>query len=293
MRLSRRSLLRYLILSAASLGVSQLQIDKLGSVLASSTAPPVLWLNGSSCSGCSVSLLNAVNPSIDSVLTQTINLQFHPTIMSAAGDLAVNALSAARNTGGYVLVVEGAVPTAQAGRYCIVYEQDGTPVTMLDAALALAENASHIVAVGSCASFGGVSGACPDTHAQGLGSALGRAVINLPGCPAHPDWIIGSLVALLTGTPVQLDEFGRPTVFYTSTVIHERCPRREREDASSFAQHELCLEELGCKGPRTHADCDTRKWNNGLSWCIGANALCIGCTEPDFPAFPFHGGGGD
>jgi hydrogenase small subunit len=116
-------------------------------------------------------------------------------------------------------------------------------------------------------------------------------VINLPGCPAHPDWIIGSLVQVLTGPLPALDSYSRPTAFYKSQVIHDRCPRRETEEASRFGQVGRCLEELGCKGPHAHADCDTRKWNNGQNWCIGANGLCIGCTEPDYPAFPLHAGG--
>jgi hydrogenase small subunit len=278
-------------MSAAALGVSQLQIDRLDSVLASTTAPPVLWLIGSACTGCSVSLLNATNPTIDTVLTQTINLKFHPTLMAAAGDLAVNALSTTRQAGGYVLVVEGAVPTASSGRYCYVYDENGAPVPMLTAVKSLAANASTVVAVGTCASFGGMAKACPDTAAQGLSTALGRSVVNLPGCPAHPDWIVGSLVALLTGTALPLDSNSRPTAYYKTSVIHSRCPRRDGGDASQLGQPG-CMEGLGCKGPTAHADCDTRKWNNGRNWCIGANALCIGCTEPSFPAFPFHHNGG-
>jgi hydrogenase small subunit len=292
MRLSRRAFMRYVALSAAALGVSQLQVDRLGSVLAATAAPPVLWLIGSSCTGCSVSLLNATNPTIDTVLTQTINLKFHPTLMTASGDLAVNALSAARQAGGYVLVVEGAIPTGSSGRYCYVYDENGSPITMLSAVQSLAANASAVVAVGTCASFGGIAKACPGTGAQSLSTTLGRSVVNLPGCPAHPDWIIGSLVALLSGSAVPLDSDGRPTAFYKTEVIHERCPRREAGDASQLGQSG-CMEELGCQGPRSHADCDTRMWNNGRSWCIGANALCIGCTEPSFPAFPFHQNGGD
>ncbi|MHB1356333.1 MAG: hydrogenase small subunit [Anaerolineae bacterium] len=290
MRLTRRAFMRYVAFSATALGISQLQLDQLNTVLAAPSAPPVLWLIGSGCTGCSVSLLNATSPTIDTVLTETINLKFHPTLMTASGDLAVNALSEARQAGGYVLVVEGAIPTASSGRYCIVYDENGSPVTMLDAVTSLAANAAAVVAVGTCAAYGGISKACPDTSAQGLSTVLGRAVVNLPGCPTHPDWIVGSLVALLTAAPLPLDGNSRPTTYYKSKVIHERCPRREIDDASRLGQSG-CLEKLGCKGTSSHADCESRKWNNGRNWCIGANALCIGCTEPNFPAFPFHGEG--
>ncbi len=91
----------------------------------------------------------------------------------------------------------------------------------------------------------------------------------------------------------QLDANNRPTAFYTPQVIHNRCPRREREEMNHFGQPGRCLEELGCKGPRSHCNCDLIGWTNGQNYCIGADALCIGCTEPDFPAFPLHSSGDD
>jgi Ni,Fe-hydrogenase I small subunit len=103
--------------------------------------------------------------------------------------------------------------------------------------------------------------------------------------------VIGSLASLIAGSVPALDNNSRPTTYYKSQVIHDRCPRREAEEADYFGQNGYCLEELGCKGPRSHADCDTRKWNNAQAWCIGINGLCIGCTEPNFPAFPFHDDG--
>jgi hydrogenase small subunit len=102
---------------------------------------------------------------------------------------------------------------------------------------------------------------------------------------------VGSLAAVLSGAMPALDANSRPTAFYTREPIHERCPREEREEASRFGQDGFCMKDLGCKGPTTHADCDLRQWNNKQNWCIGVNGLCIGCTEPDFPAFPLHKGG--
>jgi len=291
MEISRRDFLRMAGVSAAALGLSSLHLDRVERVLAGATSPAVLWLHGSACTGCSVSLLNAVNPTIDQVLLNTISLKYHPTLSAAAGDLAVATVRSTANAGGYILVVEGAIPTANEGRYCYVWDENGRSVTMAEAVTSLAANAQYIVAVGTCASFGGIPAAYCGTDAKGVGAFLNRAVVNLPGCPAHPEWIIGTLVQILGGVMPPLDSNRRPTAYYTPSAIHSRCPRRESEEADYFGQDGLCLEELGCKGPRTHADCDTRKWNNGQNWCIGANGLCIGCTEPTFPAFPFHTGG--
>lgn len=290
MRISRRDFLRYVAASAAALGLTQVQFDRLSGVLADSSSPPVLWLGGSGCSGCSVSFLNAVNPTIDEVLLNTISLKFHSTLMTAAGEVAVAAAQATADAGGYILVVEGAIPTGANGRYCCVWKENDVPMTMADAVASLVANARHIVAVGTCAAFGGIPAVYGTTEAKGVSTFLGRPVINLPGCPAHPDWIVGSLVQLLTGSSLALDNYGRPTAYYKTQVIHQRCPRRRSPEATQFGQDGLCMERLGCKGPQSHADCDTRLWNNGHNWCIGVNGLCIGCTEPDFPAFPLHSG---
>ncbi len=248
MEISRRDFLKYVGASALAMGLSQLHLDALDQALASASAPPVIWLSGSSCTGCSISLLNAVNPTIDQVLTQTISLRYHPNLMAAAGDLAVSAARSlvpasqsahapapvrpqagnyqvylpivaggqvAAQTSDYILIVEGAVPTASHGRYCYVWDEGGRSVTMAEAVTSLAVRAKHIIAVGTCASFGGIPAAYVTTGATGLGAFLNKPVINLPGCPAHPDWIIGSLALLLGGTVPALDSYQRPTVYYT------------------------------------------------------------------------------
>lgn len=293
MQISRRDFLRYTTASMLTMGLSRFDLTRVEEVLAQSSKPPVLWLSGAACTGCSISLLNAVNPTIDQVLLNTISLNYHPNLMAAAGDLAVMQARSTQSAGGYTLVVEGAIPTAGGGKYCYVWDEGGRAVTMAEAVRSLAAQAKYVVAVGTCASFGGIPAVYAQTGTKGVGPFLGRPVLNLPGCPVHPDWIIGTLVQVLGGNLPALDAYGRPITFYTPEVIHERCPRREREEASRFGQPGWCLEELGCKGPRSHADCDLRGWNNNQNWCIGADALCIGCTEPNFPAFPLHGGGDD
>jgi hydrogenase small subunit len=107
-------------------------------------------------------------------------------------------------------------------------------------------------------------------------------VINIPGCPVHPDWVVWTIAQLLAGVSPALDAEGRPSALYSRSV-HDRCPRKGQGDATTFAVEGKCLKKLGCKGPDTRADCPTRLWNGGTNWCIGANAECIGCAAPKFP----------
>ena len=154
MRISRRDFMRYAAASAAALGLSHLDLGKAEEAMAAATSPAVVWLSGSGCTGCSVSFLNAVNPTADQVLLNAISLKYHSTLMAAAGDLAVAAASEWAGSGGHILVVEGAIPTGAAESYCYVWDRNGQPVTMATAVRELAAKAKHIVTVGTCAAFG-------------------------------------------------------------------------------------------------------------------------------------------
>lgn len=290
MKISRRDFLKFTAASALTLGLNEMHLFNFEIAMAKSQSKvPVIWLNGSGCSGCSISLMNAVNPTVDEVLLNNISLGYHPTLMAAAGDMAVRSAQQMAEAGGYVLVVEGGIPTGASGKYCYVWSANNQHVTMAAAVRALAAHATHIIAVGTCASYGGVSKAATLTATQGAGTFLGKKVINLPGCPTHPDWIIGTLVQLIGGTVPALDSNNRPRMYYPAKIC-KSCPNKEREEANRLGQRGRCLEEVGCKGEHTFADCGKRKWNNGQNWCIGVNSPCIGCTEPSFPSFPLRGG---
>jgi len=270
---------------------------------------PVIWLQTSACTGCSVSLLNINNPSIKNVLIDQvipgthINLLFHATIMGGSGDSAIAVLENALNekAGGYVLIVEGAIPTGSDGIFGFLGEHGGSPVKMRTRVEELAANAMAVLAVGTCASFGGIPAASPNpTGCKPVGWILENAgiqkpLINIPGCPPHPDWIFGTIAGILLQgllKPTELDDNLRPLAFY-GKLIHENCPRRAYFDEGKFAKkpgEEGCLYELGCKGPITYADCPSRRWNNGTNWVIGAGAPCNGCTQPEFPDLtaPFY-----
>jgi len=168
----------------------------------------------------------------------------------------------------------------------MVWTENGKEVTALEAVRTLAPKAKAVLCIGTCASFGGIPAGNPNpTGIMSVRDASGRSTINIPGCPTHPDWIVWTVAQLLSGATVPLDSFGRPATLFGSENmnVHERCPRDDAGTASNFGEEGRCLRNLGCKGPRTQADCPVRKWNSGTNWCIGANAMCLGCTESGFP----------
>jgi len=261
---------------------------------------PVIWIQGGGCTGCSVSVLNSLSPKIQDVLVgqvipgKHVSLRYHPTVMAAQGELAIQALEdTASMKGGYVLVVEGSVSTKDDGIYVEIGEKDGHGITMLESVTALARDAMAVIALGACATHGGIPGATPNTiGTKGLGDlfaeyGIATPLINLPGCPPHPDWFVSTVATVLIGglSAVEVDHEGRPVAFY-GELIHDNCPRRADFDNGRFARKYSdsgCLYELGCKGTVTHADCPTRMWNSGTSWCVGSNGPCIGCAELGFP----------
>ena len=284
MKVSRRDFLKYCGISAGALGLTCGDLKALDAVLASGNAPAVLWLQGSSCCGDSISLINRISSTspatVDELLLGSIDLIFHPNLMGPSGDEAVQAIKSVSN---YILVIEGGVPTEYGGMACTVWTENDVDITFGDAIRALAANASQVICVGQCACFGGIPAAGSNpVKVVSAPTYLAMPTINIAGCPAHPDWIIGTIAQLLAGKTLSLDSYGRPTVYFGKTV-HKQCPLRETEEASTFGVRNRCLKELGCRGPNTYANCPVQKWNNGVSWCVNAGAPCIGCTSPAFP----------
>jgi len=291
MQIGRRQFITWSVAAAAALGL-EYNPANVSRVMAAETDPPIIWIQGSGCSGCTVSTLNVTNPTtIDDVLLNKISMKYNSTLMTASGDLAMQTLeqSATLHNGKFILVIEGAVPTGANGNYCVIGEMDGAPLTMQMAVLKYGPMAKYVVAAGTCASFGGVSAAAPNTTACSSASTIlsGKTtnpVVNLSGCPVHPTVLIQTLLDLvLTGMP-PLDTRSRPTKYFGRTV-HSTCPREPLDDAQPGEYG--CYEEIGCMGPVTrNSVCTSMKWNNGQGWCIGVNYPCIGCSEPTFPTSP-------
>ena len=262
---------------------------------------PVIWLQGAGCTGCSVSVLNAVSPRIQNLLLDELvpghqlNLIFHATIMAGQGEPVIEVLKDAEKNrkGGYILVVEGAIPTAEEGAYGSIGEKDGKHLTIEQSVTDLGKSAMLTIALGTCAAFGGIPAAKPNpTLCKGVKTIFNEKgietlVVNVPGCPPHPDWFTGAIsVVLFSGVEaLELDQLARPTLIY-GKLIHENCPRRADFDKGKFAEKlgdAGCLYKLGCKGHYTYADCPLRQWNNGVNWCVKAGSPCLACVEPEFP----------
>lgn len=293
--MNRREFLKLSSLLAISMGLGEAMVPRLAEALEelSLGKNPVLWLQAQACSGCSVSFLNSEDPGPAELLTTYINLLFHSTISTATGDLAMQVVNGSIKKGGYFLVVEGAIP-ATMEEACIFGQR---PIAKL--VEEAARNAKAVLTVGTCASWGGIPAAennptgamsVPDYLAQ---QGIKPTLIRIPGCPVHPDWVVGTLAHILSFGLPELDNNQRPLMFYGKT-IHDQCPRfadYEREKfARSFAE-DGCLFELGCVGPRCFADCSQRLWNSRTNFCIRAGAPCIGCASPEFARkadFPFY-----
>lgn len=294
-QMQRRGFLKMAAALVANLAWPTTSINAVAEALQSIAegAQPVIWLQGQSCSGCSVSFLNSAYPDVARVITHFVSVQYHQTLAAATGEVALQALESAIGAGGYLLVVEGGVPTTMP-EACRVGEEPFS-----EQLVRAAKGAAAVVALGTCASFGGIPAAPPNpTGSAGVRGYLTQAavrtpVVTLPGCPAHPDWLVGTIVQYVRSGVPELTETGCPKAFY-GTNIHAHCPQFYNYDAGKFAStfgEDGCLFKLGCMGIRTEADCSMRRWNNKTNWCVEAGAPCIGCARPEFAQqqdFPFY-----
>ncbi|MDR3563734.1 MAG: hydrogenase small subunit [Negativicutes bacterium] len=291
MALNRRQFLSLCASAGAALGLSEALRPEILEAFAGPDGgkPPVIWLQGGSCSGCSISLLNSVSPAIGDALTKVISLKFHQTLMAANGEMALDAIreTQQRYKGEYILVVEGTVPVGADGRFATLGEKAGREMAFTEWVTSCAKSAKAVVAVGTCASFGGIPAASPNpTSSRTVRDVVPRSLaINIPGCPSHPDWVLGTLVHVLSYGLPKLDSQLRPDMFY-GRLVHDLCERRRDFDRGLFATKlsgHGCLYKLGCKGPMAMADCPRRKFNGGTNWCVGAGSPCLACVEPGFP----------
>jgi len=267
--ISRRSFLKYCGSIAAALSLDPSFIPKIARALTATARPPVAWLHFAECTGCSESFLRITQPSLEDVLLDKLSLDYHETIMAAAGIQAEENLQDLLNNspGEFFCIVEGSIPAADNGIYGTIGDK-----TMLQIAQEVLPKAKAVIAYGTCASFGGLAAAAPNpTGAKGVKDAVGVNTVNISGCPPNPLNLASTIVNyLLFGKLPALDSKGRPTFAYGSKV-HDKCPK-------PFG----CLKDMGCKGPRCQNNCPTIKFNDATGWDIQAGHHCIGCAEPGF-----------
>lgn len=280
---SRREFLRLCSSTAALLGLGSLGIPRIAEALDRAVAqrPSVVWLNFASDTGCTEALIKASYPNAAQLILETLSLDYNETIMAAAGVQAGEILQQALKRNGYVLIIEGAIPTKKG--YGMISRRE-----MIDIGKEFAAKAKAVIAVGSCATHGGVPAGNPNPAGlKGVREALGVQCINLDLCPVNEGILVATIVNfLLTNKVPELDSFGRPKIFYGQT-IHDQCERRAHFEAGRYVERfgtneeELgyCLYKVGCKGPMTYANCSKMRYNDRVSWCIGAGAPCIGCAE--------------
>jgi hydrogenase small subunit len=291
--ITRRSFLRSSARLSVLLGLGASAMPRVAEALEelSQGRALVLWLQGQCCSGCSVSLLDSEAVTPYKLLTRYLSLGFHQTLSATTGNQAVEVVNKIVGQGGYILIVEGAVPE----KMPLACTFGGEPFA--EQLARAARNAKTILTAGSCSSYGGIQAAENNpTGAAAVPAFLKRRgidtpVIRVPGCPIHPDWLVGTVVhALKFGLP-PLDGLGRPLAYF-SKLMHDQCPRFTDYERGHFAKtfgEDGCLFRLGCAGPITHTDCNLRGWNGGVNSCIRAGAPCIGCGGENFcarAAFP-------
>lgn len=245
----------------------------------------LIWLEACGCSGNIISLLNAENPDVIYLLNQMVNLTYNNSLMALEGEKAFEKFLETLSTE-FILVVEGAVSIKNDGLYNVIAKYEDKLITGMEAVTLAGKKAKYVLAVGSCASYGGSSAASPNPSlSKSVYDYLDKEVIRVPGCPSHPQWVIGTIAHIISFGKPELDEENRPIIFYGIT-IHDICPRRSYFENGIFAKKlgdKECMFKLGCRGPITKTDCPLRRWNGSINWPIGDNTPCIGCARNGFP----------
>lgn len=264
----------------------------------------LLWLQLGACGGDTWSFLNIELPDVAELLEMLdVEVLYHPAL-SALNPNEKRRLFERIEAGEQrldILCVEGSVIRGPGGTG--MYDTfEGRPKKDLLATLARA--AEQVVAVGTCASFGGI-GADGDIEATGvqfahhkLGGFMGaefrcrsgNPVINLPGCPCHGEVLAGTLMMIAQGGSCTLGDYNAPEEWY-GLLVHQGCIRNEyheyRVEEREFGEKGCLFFYLGCRGPLAHGPCNKLLWNRRSSK-TRVGVPCVGCTEPDFPqSHPF------
>ena len=273
----------------------------------------VLWLtSGLGCDGDSVAMTAATSPSFEDLIRGCFPgapplVIYNPLLAYETGDefMRVWFDAAAGKLESFILVLEGSVPNEviSGEGHWATFGLDpltGEPITTCHWIDRLAPHADIVLAVGTCAAFGGIPAMRNNpTGAMGLRDYLGNTwtsrrripIVNLPGCPVQPDNITETLLQLGlhlggAGPMIELDENGRPRRLFGRTV-QQGCGRagfaEQGEFARTPADHRGCLVKLGCKGPVVSCNVPIRGWVGGVGGCPNVGGICMACTMPGFP----------
>ncbi|HZF70917.1 hydrogenase [Sulfuricurvum sp.] len=239
----------------------------------------MIWLQGITCNGNTHSFLN--DPALETLL-ESSEFIHHP-LLPCSMNLRQLVKKLPKSD---ILIFEGA--------YKADFERAG--MRMEELLNALASKAKHIIAMGSCASFGGIFKEADPEHISGILfdkekesgplKEMREKVITLSGCPAHPKWLSFVIEMMRLEKTIAVDEFRRPKELY-AYLVHNGCLRNEyfewKVDSDTFGTKEGCLfYAQGCQGPFTHGSCNKILWNE-VSSKTRSGTPCVGCTEPTFP----------
>jgi hydrogenase small subunit len=272
----------------------------------------ILWITaGLGCDGETIALTGATQPSIEDILLgglpgiPKVNL-YNPFLAYENGDDFLSHFHrAAEGTARpFLLVMEGSIPNEEIkseGYWAALGADEitGQPITTCEWVDRLAPHAWAIMAVGTCATYGGIHAMEGNpTGAMGLADYLGWdwkskagiPIVCVPGCPTQPDNITETLLYLLYQSAgrapmIPLDESLRPTWLFGDTV-HEGCDRGGYYEQAQFAEEygsRYCIVKLGCWGPVVQCNVGKRGWMAGVGGCPNVGGICIGCTMPGFP----------
>jgi hydrogenase small subunit len=288
--ISRRQFVKFCSTMVATLALPPRYLGAVVKALDKTTRPVLVWLEFQDCAGNSESMLRSGHPTVGDFVLELLSWEYHELIMAGAGKQAEDALERVmrEHKGEYIVVVEGAIPTADDGVYCTIGGK-----TAHDIARRVCANAAVNIAVGACAWDGGLVRSNPNpTGAIGLQEAVPglKNLVNLGGCPHNPANTAAVLVHYLTFHELPaLDQYNRPLFAY-GNIIHDQCERRAHYDAGRYVEEwgdegsrkGWCLYKMGCKGPEATYNCPTVRWNEGTSWPVKSGHGCIACASPRF-----------
>ena len=287
---SRRDFMTFCAGLATYFSMPASAADTIATALQTVKKPIIVWLEFQDCAGNTESFLRSGSPKVAEIILDLLSLDYHETLMAAAGKQAEAALASvvANERGNYIAIVEGSIPTGAGGGYCTIGGR-----AAIDIAREVCGGSAATIAIGTCASFGGIPAARPNpTGALGVADAVPglKRIINLSACPANAENLVALLIYYMTFKRwPELDQYRRP-LFAHGKSIHDNCERRAHYDAGQYVENwgdeahrtGYCLYKMGCKGPVTFHNCPTVRWNEGTNWPIGCGHPCVGCSEPNF-----------